>query len=90
MNFLSEKASKELKLEILNLVSSYLDSKFYSNNTLLGLVTRVTLQDELSISITTIKRWEELGLRRYQPPLDDSRTIFYRIDDVLKFLGVER
>jgi len=35
------------------------------------------------------QKWEEAGLRRYQPPLEDTRKIYYRVSDVLKFLGVE-
>ncbi|HGR7917100.1 TPA: hypothetical protein ACL6E7_000061 [Streptococcus pneumoniae] len=29
------------------------------------------------------------GLRRYQPPLEDTRKIYYKISDIWKFLGVE-
>ncbi|MDS6122462.1 XRE family transcriptional regulator, partial [Streptococcus pneumoniae] len=28
-------------------------------------------------------------LRRYQPPLEDTRKIYYKISDIWKFLGVE-
>lgn len=37
----------------------------------------------------TISKWEKAGLRRYQPPLEDTRKIYYKISDIWKFLGVE-
>ncbi|MGQ7480624.1 XRE family transcriptional regulator, partial [Streptococcus suis] len=55
----------------------------------LGLITAQQVKDELGIKDKTLKRWEDNGLRRYQPPLEDTRKIFYRVSDVLKFLGVE-
>ncbi|MBS8114840.1 XRE family transcriptional regulator, partial [Streptococcus suis] len=56
---------------------------------LLGLITAQQVKDELGIKDKTLKRWEDNGLRRYQPPLEDTRKIFYRVSDILKFLGVE-
>ncbi|HEM4500925.1 TPA: XRE family transcriptional regulator, partial [Streptococcus suis] len=47
------------------------------------------VKDELGIKDKTLKRWEDNGLRRYQPPLEDTRKIFYRVSDILVFLGVE-
>ena len=42
----------------------------------------------LEIEYKTLKRWENNGLRRYQPPLEDTRKVFYRVSDILQFLGV--
>ncbi|HEM6496902.1 XRE family transcriptional regulator [Streptococcus suis] len=56
---------------------------------LLGLITAQQVKDELGIKDKTLKRWEDNGLRRYQPPLEDTRKIFYRVSDILVFLGVE-
>ena len=89
MAVLSEETSRDLKMEVLEVVSDYLKEQTKPKPRLLGLVTRVQLQDELDISLTTIKRWEEKGLKQYKPPLEDSRIIFYKVDDILKFLGVD-
>ncbi|EPV90438.1 hypothetical protein SAG0027_03895 [Streptococcus agalactiae FSL S3-251] len=89
MAVLSEETSRDLKMEVLDVVSGYLKEQTKPKPRLLGLVTRVQLQDELDISLTTIKRWEDTGLKQYKPPLEDSRTIFYKVDDILKFLGVD-
>ncbi|HFR3249904.1 TPA: XRE family transcriptional regulator, partial [Streptococcus suis] len=56
---------------------------------LLGLITAQQVKDELGIKDKTLKRWEDNGLRRYQPPIEDTRKIFYRVSDILIFLGVE-
>lgn len=45
--------------------------------------------DELDIKYMTLQKWEKAGLRRYQPPLEDTRKIYYRISDIWKFMGVE-
>ena len=45
--------------------------------------------DELDIKYKTLQKWESAGLRRYQPPLEDTRKVYYKVTDILKFLGVE-
>ena len=45
--------------------------------------------DELDIKYKTLQKWECAGLRRYQPPLEDTRKIYYKVTDILKFLGVD-
>ena len=54
-----------------------------------GLISAQEAMDELDIKYKTLQKWEEAGLRRYQPPLEDTRKIYYRVSDLLKFLGVE-
>ncbi|HEM6435582.1 TPA: XRE family transcriptional regulator [Streptococcus suis] len=54
-----------------------------------ALMTAEQLKDELDIEYKTLQRWEKHGLKRYQPPLEDTRKIFYRVSDILIFLGVE-
>ena len=44
---------------------------------------------ELGIDYNTLRRWEDNGLPRYIPPLEDTRKVFYRVTDILQFLGVK-
>lgn len=44
--------------------------------------------DELGLKYNTLRRWEEAGLKRYQPPMEDTRKVYYRVSDILAFLGV--
>ncbi|HGJ6720755.1 TPA: hypothetical protein ACJW21_000834 [Streptococcus pneumoniae] len=50
-------------------------------------------QSEFYNRMTKIKdrhpKWESQGLRRYQPPDDGSRMIYYLVTDIWKFLGVD-
>ncbi|HEM4697529.1 TPA: XRE family transcriptional regulator [Streptococcus suis] len=86
---LTAQSETDLKTGILELIESYLEAREMVKPRLTGLITAQQLKDELGIKNKTLKRWEDNGLRRYQPPLEDTRKIFYRVSDVLKFLGVE-
>lgn len=55
----------------------------------LGLISQGDLATELNISHPTILRWEKAGLKRYLPPLEDTRTVFYKVLDILKFLEAD-
>ncbi|HEM3262959.1 TPA: XRE family transcriptional regulator, partial [Streptococcus suis] len=79
----------DLKTGILELIENYLEAREKVKPRLLGLITAQQVKDELGIKDKTLKRWEDNGLRRYQPPLEDTRKIFYRVSDILIFLGVE-
>lgn len=86
---LSKESEQDLTQGLLELVGSYLEAHEQTQPRLLGLITAQQVKDELDIKGKTLKRWEDNGLRRYQPPLEDTRKIFYRVSDILVFLGVE-
>lgn len=58
--------------------------------TLLGLISRTRLKKELELTDKTLDKWEENGLKRYQPPLEDTRKVYYLIRDILIFLGADK
>ncbi|HEL0677784.1 TPA: XRE family transcriptional regulator [Streptococcus equi subsp. zooepidemicus] len=86
---LSKESEQDLTQGVLELVGSYLKACEQPPPRLLGLITAQQVKDELGIKDKTLKRWEDNGLRRYQPPLEDTRKVFYRVSDILVFLGVE-
>ncbi|HIH7900897.1 TPA: XRE family transcriptional regulator [Streptococcus suis] len=86
---LTAQSETELKTGILELIGNYLEAREMVKPRLTGLITAQQLKDELGIKNKTLKRWEDNGLRRYQPPLEDTRKIFYRVSDILIFLGVK-
>ena len=86
---LSKESEQDLAHGVLKLVGSYLDAREKVKPRTLGLITAQQVKDELGIKTKTLKRWEDNGLRRYQPPLEDTRKVFYRVSDILVFLGVE-
>ncbi|HFI2691614.1 TPA: XRE family transcriptional regulator [Streptococcus suis] len=86
---LTAQSETDLKTGILELIGNYLEAREMVKPRVTGLITAQQLKDELDIEYKTLQRWERHGLRRYQPPLEDTRKIFYRVSDILIFLGVE-
>ncbi|HFI0304040.1 TPA: XRE family transcriptional regulator [Streptococcus suis] len=87
---LTAQSETDLKTGILELIGDYLEAREKVKPRILGLITAQQVKDELGIEYKTLQRWEKNGLRRYQPPIEDSKKIFYRVSDVLIFLGVEK
>lgn len=87
---LSRESENSLKTELLALVASFLKSYTKPKPKILGLITQDELRTDLSVSFNTLQRWEQAGLKRYMPPIEGTRTVFYKIDDVLLFLGVKK
>ncbi|HFU4085167.1 TPA: XRE family transcriptional regulator [Streptococcus suis] len=86
---LSRESEQDLTHGLLDIVRKYLEGREKVKPRILGLMTAEQLKDELDIEYKTLQRWEKNGLRRYQPPLEDTRKIFYRVSDILIFFGVE-
>ncbi|NQJ69363.1 XRE family transcriptional regulator [Streptococcus suis] len=86
---LTTQSEIELKTGILELIENYLEGREKVKTRATGLITAQQLKDEVDIEYKTLQRWEKHGLKRYQPPLEDTRKIFYRVSDILIFLGVE-
>ena len=52
----------------------------------LKIVTQKELLTILQISPNTLKSWEKTGLKRLEPPIEGTRTVYYRMEDVLNYL----
>ncbi|MCY7043734.1 MerR family transcriptional regulator [Streptococcus vestibularis] len=85
---LSKESEYELTHGVLKLVENYLEARDTVKPRLTGLITAQQAMDELGLKYNTLRRWEEAGLKRYQPPVEDTRKVYYRISDILAFLGV--
>lgn len=81
---LSKESEYELTHGVLKLVENYLEARDTVNPRLTGLITAQQAMDELGLKYNTLRRW----LKRYQPPVEDTRKVYYRISDILAFLGV--
>lgn len=53
-----------------------------------GIVTQKELLNILQISPNTLKSWESKGLKRLEPPIEGTRTVFYKMDNVIEFLTI--
>jgi hypothetical protein len=86
---LSRESERDLAHGILEVVERYLEVRDRIKPRLTGLISAQEAMDELDIKYKTLQKWEDAGLRRYQPPLEDTRKIYYKVTDIWKFLGVE-
>lgn len=58
----------------------------YEKQQNLTIVTQKELLAILQISPNTLKSWENVGLKRLEPPIEGTRTVYYKMDDVIKYL----
>ena len=70
--------------ELLSLLVSIMNHS--SDTPKLDIITQKELLKQLNIAPNTLKSWENNGLNRLEPPIEGCRTIYYKVDDVLKFL----
>ena len=55
-------------------------------NIQLNIIQQRELLKQLNISPNTLKTWEQKGLKRLEPPIEGTRTVFYLLDDIINFL----
>ena len=51
-----------------------------------NIVTQKELLSILQISPNTLKSWEKTWLKRLEPPIEGTRTVYYKMEDVLNYL----
>ena len=51
-----------------------------------SILTQKELLSILKSSPNTVKSWEKTGLKRLEPPIEGTRTVYYRMEDVLTYL----
>ena len=72
---------------LLQTLITILQQKLQSNDSY-GIVTQKELLKTLQISPNTLKSWESKGLKRLEPPIEGTRTVFYKMKDVIDFLTI--
>ena len=72
---------------LLHTLITILQQKLQSNDSH-GIVTQKELLKILQISPNTLKLWENKGLKRLEPPIEGTRTVFYKMKDVIDFLTI--
>lgn len=86
---LSKESENSLKRGVLKLIDSFLKDYLKPKPRFTGLMTPKQLKEELDVDYKTLQRWERAGLQRYSPPIEDTRKVFYKVSDILIFLGVD-
>ena len=73
--------------ESLNTLLAVIQQELQNNNSY-GIVTQKELLKTLQISPNTLRSWENKGLKRLEPPIEGTRTVYYKMDDVIEFLTI--
>ena len=71
--------------QLLNCLVSLMQNH-YEKQQNLTIVTQKELLAILQISPNTLKSWENMGLKRLEPPIEGTRTVYYKMDDVINYL----
>ena len=71
--------------QILNCLLAFMQKQENTQKNV-SILTQKELLSILKISPNTLKSWENTGLKRLEPPIEGTRTVFYRMDDVLTYL----
>lgn len=91
--------NQERKIQMTNIESTKLDhieqlliclvsisQKQLERHQNLKIVTQKELLTILQISPNTLKSWEKTGLKRLEPPIEGTRTVYYKMQDVIDYL----
>ena len=88
INLLSNETEQALVSGILGKIGAYLE-RYEGLENPLGIISQREATERLEVSYPTLRRWEARGLKRYTPPIADTKTVYYKVTDLLAFLGVE-
>lgn len=73
--------------ELLNTIITIIQKELQTKNSY-GIITQKELLKLLQISQNTLKSWENKGLKRLEPPIEGTRTIYYKMEDVIDFITI--
>lgn len=84
--FLSIEAEQEIILIIKDNFEKMWHAQKISESSF-ELMTQKEVLEKFELSPVTLQDWENHGLKRYQPPMDGSRKVYYKKIELLAFLG---
>lgn len=73
--------------ELLNTIITIIQKELQTKNSY-GIITQKELLKLLQISPNTLKSWENKGLKRLEPPIEGTCTVYYKMEDVIEFLTI--
>ena len=73
--------------ELLNTIITIIQKELQTQNSY-GIITQKELLKLLQINPNTLKSWENKGLKRLEPPIEGTRTVYYKMEDVIEFLTI--
>lgn len=73
--------------ELLNTLITVIQKELQNTGSY-GIVTQKELLKILQISPNTLKAWENKGLKRLEPPIEGTRSVYYKMEDIIDFLTI--
>ena len=82
----SSELTKLIQIErLLISLTTLAQSQNYENKHY-NILTQKDLLSLFKISPNTLKSWENTGLKRLEPPIEGTRTVYYKMNDVIDYL----
>ena len=82
----SSELTKLIQIERLLISLTTLAQSHNHENKHYNILTQKELFSLFKISPNTLKSWEKTGLKRLEPPIEGTRTVYYKMEDVINYL----
>ena len=82
----SSELTKLIQIERLLISLTMLAQNHNHENKHYNILTQKELLSLFKISPNTLKSWENTGLKRLEPPIEGTRTVYYMMNDVIDYL----
>ena len=81
--------AREIARPILEAVQDFLKGQDDKKQSQTGLIPQSVVLKELDIDYGTLKSWRKKGLKKYEPPIEKTRKVYYDRDEIRKFLSLK-
>lgn len=86
---LTSMVARELSNQVIYKLETYTQTALtYKKDRVLPYISKQRIMNELDISTSTLDNWEKRGLKRYKPRYQTS-LVYYKIDDITKFIALD-
>ncbi len=81
--------ARDIARPILEAIQDFIKQEDDKKHSQIGLIPQSIVLKELDIDWGTLDKWEDVGLKRYEPPIENTRKVYYDRDEIRKFLSLK-
>ena len=81
--------AREIARPILEAIQDFLKLQDGNKHSQTGLIPQSVVLKELDIDWGTLETWRKKGLKKYEPPIEKTRKVYYDKDEIRKFLSLK-
>ena len=81
--------ARDIARPILEVIQDFIKQEDDKKHSQIGLIPQSIVLKELDIDWGTLDKWEDVGLKRYEPPIENTRKVYYDRDEIRKFLSLK-